>query len=104
MKIVIIGDRKFVLGCALAGIKEGYVACDINAVREVFSRCIERTDVGVILIGSEAAAMIPEEIYNARRSSHLIPVITIVPGQLCETSPVDLQNQIDENVQECHIR
>ena len=73
MKIVIIGDRTLVLGCALAGVTEGYVAGDRKTVREVFSRCIEQTDIGIILIGAEAAKMIPEEIHTAKRSSRLIP-------------------------------
>ncbi|MFH0966786.1 MAG: V-type ATP synthase subunit F [Methanobacteriota archaeon] len=100
MKIVIIGDKTIVLGCALAGIREGYVAGDINNAREFFSRCVERTDIGVILIGAEVAAMIPKEIQHAKRSSRLIPVITVVPGERDGMSPMSLQNQRDENVQE----
>lgn len=100
MKVVIIGDRTLVLGCALAGVREGYVADDINNVREVFSRSVERTDIGIILIGAEAAAMIPEEIHNAKRSLRLIPVITVVPDGRDGMSPISLQNQRDEKVQE----
>ena len=104
MKIVIIGDRSLVLGFALAGVKEGFVVIDIDTVREAFSRCIERTDIGIILIGTEAATLIPEEIHNARRSSRLMPVITIVPGKRDEKSSISMQDRRDEKVQECLIR
>lgn len=78
MKVVIIGDKNLVLGCALAGVKEGYEVDDLNTVREVFSRCMERNDIGIILIGAKAASMIPDEIVLVKKSSRLIPVITIV--------------------------
>lgn len=104
MNVVIIGDRLLVLGCALAGVKEGYVVSDINMVRESFSRCIERTDIGIILIGAEAAAMISDEIVTARRSHRLTPVITIIPEKRDEKSPTNLQDQRDEHGQECLIR
>ena len=90
--------------CALAGLKEGYVTDDINNLREVFSRCMERTDIGIILIGEEAAAMIHDEIQNAKRGLHLIPVITVVPGKQGEKELMGLQDQRDKNVQECLIR
>lgn len=104
MKVIIIGDRTLVLGCALAGVREGYVVSDIKNTREIFSRCVERTDIGIILIGAEAAGMIPEEIRNIRRNSRLIPVITVVPGVRDDKSSFSPQNQRDENVQECLIR
>jgi|GEM_PF-1032061 len=104
MKIIIIGDKKLVLGCALAGVKEGYVADDISTVREVFFRCMERTDIGIILIGEEVAEMIHDEIQNAKRSIHLIPVITVVPDISYELAQTGLQNQRDESVQEYLIK
>jgi len=100
MKVVIIGDRNLVLGCALAGVKEGYEVNDLNTVREAFSRCMERNDIGIILIGARAASLIPDEIVQVKKSSRLIPVVTVVLEKQDEKIPIGSAGPEYKKVQE----
>lgn len=79
MKVVLLGPRRLVTGFLLGGIHEGFVCEQPEESGKTFERCLEQPDIGMILVSRSVADMIPEMIHQAKRSSRIVPLVSVIP-------------------------
>ena len=78
MKVVALGEKAFVTGFVLSGVQGEYVSSPPEALGKI-RRLLKDPDVGLIIISSEIAKPIQDDLTQIR-SKRPIPLIYGVPG------------------------
>jgi vacuolar-type H+-ATPase subunit F/Vma7 len=79
MKVLVIGHPKAVLGFSLAGV-QGQVATNAEeANRALDSALGEATEVGIVLVTQDVAALIANRMEDLRLHS-TVPLVVEIPG------------------------
>jgi vacuolar-type H+-ATPase subunit F/Vma7 len=79
MKILVIGRPEAVLGFSLAGVG-GRVAQNAAEVNQALDEAQAARDVGIVLVTSDVAAMIPARMEHLKLRS-TVPLIVEIPAQ-----------------------
>jgi V/A-type H+-transporting ATPase subunit F len=78
LKVVAIGEKAFVTGFVLSGVSGEYASSSEDALAKIRS-LLKNPDVGLIMVSSEIAKGIREDITQIR-SKRPVPLIYEVPG------------------------
>jgi vacuolar-type H+-ATPase subunit F/Vma7 len=78
MKVLVVGHPEAVLGFSLVGL-DGRAASDAAQVNQVLDEALASTDTGIILVTSDAAAMIPARMEDLKLHS-TVPLVVEIPA------------------------
>lgn len=78
MKVLVVGHPEAVLGFSLVGL-EGRPAHDAAEVNQVLDEALVSPDTGIILVTSDAAAMIPARMEDLKLHS-TVPLVVEIPA------------------------
>ncbi len=78
MKLMVIGHPEAVLGFSLAGVG-GRPATNSTEANQALDEALARTDVGIILVTEDVAAMIEARMDQLKMHS-TVPLVVEIPG------------------------
>lgn len=92
MKVAVLASRRIVDGFLLGGVHMGYVCENIESSQKALDSCLQMEDIGIILVSSTVASLIPEKIREIKISPRMTPVISVIPDivpskMVCEGVP-----------------
>ncbi|ABN07390.1 V-type ATP synthase subunit F [Methanocorpusculum labreanum] len=80
MEIAVIGNKEFVLGFQLAGIKKTYSAENPEKLAETITKVLDDTNVGILVLQSTDLEQIPRRLQVIIENS-VKPTIVTIGGQ-----------------------
>lgn len=86
MKVVLLASRRMVLGFLLGGIHAAYTCENMEESKKIFHECLEKPEIGIILVSRSVADMIPDSIHTARTSPRMVPIVSVIPDTVKKPS------------------
>jgi vacuolar-type H+-ATPase subunit F/Vma7 len=85
MQVIAIGDEDMISGLRLAGLDRYHIINDTDAgreeVREIFSRVLKETGVGIVMLQENYAEYIEDLLSRIRKGKKMFPVVIEVPSK-----------------------
>jgi len=77
MEIAVIGNREFILGFRLAGIRKTYSAENDEQLTNLITKAMQDSDVGILVLNSSDMMRIPRRLHATLEDSVKPTVITL---------------------------